>query len=697
MKTIATMTTAALALSLALVGCGDDDLEIGTRVRTTAALRRFDTCSALEAGLRQNMKEEMRVRLLQYLDRDHFWGGGQTVTMADNAGMPPAEGGSRQEGVDFSGTNNQESGVDESDFVKTDGYYIYVLNGDRLEILGVPQLGELNHTSSTTIEGRPTQLLVSGDRAIVYSTINTWSFPDGHPLRDHAGRTSNEWGWWYRVPRYTKLTVLDIDNRYAPRVMRELYLEGSFLTARKVDSSVRMVSYAWIDIFDLKTYPEVDESFLGPFDPGRDGRMRDAIREAIRHNNRVINATPLADFLPQIYERFTDGSIQEHPFTRNDCAGFSIADDGTGRGFTSILSLDLLDDELSFDDDHILTNTSMVYSSTDTLIIAERANDWWWFWRNDNFEEASNLHRFDISGAGTAQYTGSGRVDGTILDQFSISEFKSAVRVTTTSGQWNRWWMDDPDPSENHVFVLAGDHQLNVIGHVGGIAMGERIFSTRFDEERAYMVTFRQIDPLWTIDLSQRTAPRIIGELEVPGVSTYIHPLDGDALLTIGFGGNASGLDGSTQISLFDVSDFSKPRLADGMSLSPPSGNGWSGSWSEATFEHKAFQYWAPAGLLAVPVSAYQWGSSWYEYYSRLELIKVDAQGDLRHYGSVDHSDFYNSDNGTWWVWTDIRRSIFMGDFIYAISDRGVTAHRLSDMTLSASVALGGTLYDGMY
>jgi uncharacterized secreted protein with C-terminal beta-propeller domain len=171
-----------------------------------------------------------------------------------------------------------------------------------------------------------------------------------------------------------------------------------------------------------------------------------------------------------------------------------------------------------------------------------------------------------------------------------------------------------------------------------------------------------------------------------------VHPLDNDHLLTVGYGGDQGGLDWSTSVSLFDVTDFASPALDDLMSLAPPAGNGWSGAWSEANYEHKAFQYWAPLQLLAVPVSTWRSTYNSWEYSSRLEIIHVDAEGGLTPYGTVDHSDFYNADQQSWWARTDVRRSIFMGDFIYAISDRGVTAHDLTDMSLAASVPLAGTL-----
>ena len=160
-------------------------LDIGARGRTSAALRSYESCEALGDDLRDHTRERARTMLLQ--QREQLRQGGGWWFGVD-AGAPAAEsdaandGGTRQEGVDFSGTNNQEQGVDEADIVKTDGYFIYTLNGDRLEILGVPEFGQLTATSSTTIEGWPTQLLLSDDRAVVFSQIYAWEQDPASPL-----------------------------------------------------------------------------------------------------------------------------------------------------------------------------------------------------------------------------------------------------------------------------------------------------------------------------------------------------------------------------------------------------------------------------------------------------------------------------------------------------------------------------------
>jgi len=224
------------------------------------------------------------------------------------------------------------------------------------------------------------------------------------------------------------------------------------------------------------------------------------------------------------------------------------------------------------------------------------------------------------------------------------------------------------------------------------------------------------MDPLWVIDLSDPTNPNVLGELEIPGVSTYIHPVDEDTLLTIGIGPGEDGLglDWSiTQVSLFDVSNPEYPVLMDVQPLSPAYVDeqcedirscGWSWSWSEASYEHKAFTYWAPENLLAVPLSTYRQtydiveenGEEYYhwnyEFISLLQLVNVDVEnGSLSIHGAVNHSAFYDDDDGYWWGGqTNIRRSIFMGDYIYSFSGAGAAVHRTEDLEMIVELDLPG-------
>jgi hypothetical protein len=679
---LASSLVAFAALSTTVVaGCtGEDDTS-----STTTQLVQYQSCGDLE----RDLEDMMITDIWAQIDQWGSWGGGPV----DDGASPEAgdeDGGDRQEGTDYSGTNNQEDGVDEADFLKTDGYHIYSLNGSRLHIFGVPEFGQLVPESVTDIEGHPRQMLIdrNAGRAIVFSLIPVWNLPEEHPLHDVLGDTTEDGEWWWRTWDITKITVLDISDRTAPTLLREVFLEGWYQTARKNETSARLASYTWLNNPILWRWWQIYDELQDPV------ATKLAVAQAIR-------ALPLEDLIPRYYVRTPDGALAVNALDDAACSEFYRPSDSHAYGMTSLYSLDLASEDLAIDADHVVSNYPTIYASDDTLVLTEPAHGWWWFWDHETDPEQLNVHAFDISTAGQTHYLASGRVEGLLFDQFSIDEEDGQIRLATTDNRWSRWWDEDAPPPDNHIWVLdqVGSH-LSVIGHVGGIAPNESIFAARFSGDRAFLVTFEQIDPLFTIDLRDPTDPRVIGELEVPGFSTYLHEIADDRLLAIGVGADEEGTArwGLTQISLFDVRDFANPTLQDTLPLEIE--GEW--TWSEAQWEHKAFQYWAPKALLAVPASSYREigdpdGDGYYEwqYISRLQLINVDLEAGLSLKGTIDHSDLYSTDD--YWYYRDVRRTIFMGDYIYAVSDRGITVHRADDLGLVTQQPLPGYSPDDWY
>ena len=704
----------------------DDWSSITARTVASPQLFAYDDCEELEQSLKQSIEEEYRIQLLQAVSNPYFYGFGwaeDTEMMADDGAV--AEGANsaqtrtgtptRVEGEDFSGTNNQEAGVDEADFLKTDGYHIYYLQENHLHILGVPEFGEIEAVSNVSLSGTPVAMMLDGDQLVVISRMSPWGIQPNHPVVEAMG-WDGDYNTW-RTSSLTKFTVFDITNRSQPDIERELFIEGSYITAREVNATVRTVTHASMDLRGLQSWLEFP---TGYWNLEQDDPLQLEIREKLAYetmvrNSQALDDLTLADLIPQVYE-YSDGEVNVHLMTDNACREFVAPEDGMNRGISSIFSLDLSSADFDYEVDHIVGPYPQVYASADVLVLAETAFNSWWFWGNDDGEEMTNLHTFDISAPDATLYTGSGRVAGTVLNQFSLSEHEGILRVATTTGQWNRWWMEDPEPMSSQLVTLVRsmdadtqEQRLVEAGKVDGIAPGERIWSARFDGDRAYIVTFEQIDPLWVIDVSDETNPTILGELKVPGVSTYIHPLSRDHLLTIGLAPaneDGTGLDWSgTQISLFDIAEPTDPQQADALRLSPvptDQANMWMWSWSEASYESKAFQYWAPKSMLAVPLSTYRFVEStpysWdYEYISKLMLVEVnETNGSLSIYGEVDHSSLFQSQGErSWWDNRDIRRSIFMGDFVYAISSAGITATNLTTLEESDRVNFPqSTAYD---
>ena len=730
-------------------------LELPERTRSSPNLQTYDACDSLLADLQQAVYEEMMVNL----DQQSYWHWisdpwlriADDMAFMEEAAVEMDSGANGQESDfspsedssdssregEFSGTNNQESGVDEADFLKTDGYYVYMLNGQLLLIMGVPEFGNLTLESNLTIEGNPTQMMIDGDRLVISSSIYFWSLPHDSDLRElmseEITETTSSSGVTYtythtRVQNLVKYTVVDISDRTSPFVEKELYIEGNYHTARMVEGTVRSVTHLWTYFDGISQYVSVPESYWSEDDLNkRMDTWNESMNQTIIANKNAISELTLEDFVPHIYE-MTDNGIFQHPLTYEKCTEFSASSDSAGRGLTTIMTIQMLSEEVSLEVDHITSSWAHVYSSKDTLVLAEPANDWWWFWRNSDWEHATNIHSFDISDPKHTTYTASGRIDGTVNNQFSISEYEGAIRIASTLDNWGMWWrIAETDENgemvwagpSNQVSILMDDGEGNLTqtGFIGGIAEGETIWSARFVGDRGYLVTFMNIDPLWVLDLSDPYDPKILGELHVPGVSTYIHPVDENNLLTIGIAGGQDGLglDWSiTQVSLFDVSDTSRPTLLDTIPLTPAYTDescleimtcGWSWSYSEATYEHKAFTYWAPDSLLAVPLSTHRYvydqievdgrvySYSGYQYVSMLKIINVDTQnGTLSNHGDVEHSGFYNEEGlSTWWSGsTSIRRSVFMGDYVYAFSSGGATVHRIEDLQIMVELELPG-------
>tara|TARA_B100000945_G_scaffold318516_1_gene323555 strand:- start:17899 stop:20301 length:2403 start_codon:yes stop_codon:yes gene_type:complete len=726
-------------------------LDLPERTRSSPSLNTYDACETLLEDLQRAVYDEMIVNLDQQsywhwvtepimmrMDGDALLGEPEMALEADvstdDGGTVAGQNQGSREG-EFSGTNNQESGVDEADFLKTDGYHIYMLNGQLLLIMGVPEFGELTLESNLTIEGTPTQMMIEGDRLVISSSIYYWALPEDSELRKLmteevtvSDSVHDESYSYTKVQNLVKYTVVDITNRSSPVVEKELYIEGNYHTARMVDGTVRSVTHLWTYFDGIRTWVDLPKDYWSEEDTdNRMGIWNESVKQTILSNEQVISDLTLDDFVPHIYE-IRGEEIFTHPLTYEQCTEFSASSDSAGRGFTTIMTIQMLSDEVSLEVDHITSSWAHVYSSEDTLVLAEPANDGWWFWRNSEWEDATNIHSFDISDANHTTYLASGRIDGTVNDQFSISEHDGAIRVASTSDNWWMWWRiaetdENGEPvwsgPTNQVTILMddGEGNLSQTGFLGDIAEGETIWSARFVGDRGYLVTFMNIDPLWVLDLSDPYNPIVLGELHVPGVSTYIHPVDENNLLTIGIAGGEDGLGldwSTTQVSLFDVSDTSSPELSDTIPLTPAYTDqncedirncGWSWSYSEATYEHKAFTFWAPESLLAVPLSTHRYVYdeveldgrvyyySGYQYVSMLKMIEVDTEnGTLSNHGEVEHSGFYNEDGlSNWWSGTtSIRRSVFMGDYVYAFSSGGATVHRTYDLQIMVELELPG-------
>ena len=269
-------------------------------------------------------------------------------------------------------------------------------------------------------------------------------------------------------------------------------------------------------------------------------------------------------------------------------------------------------------------------------------------------------------------------VDGRVLNQFSLGEYEKVLRIATNTG-----WSGATDTnSMNHVFCLSSQNgKLEVIGSLKNLAPGEEIYAARFIGPRGYLVTFVNIDPLFTLDLSDPTAPEVAGELKIPGYSGYIHPYGDKYLLCIGkdaVDDNGFAWYQGIQLTILDISDFSNPVLLHKEII------GDRGTNSEALFTHKAFTFWETTGLLAVPIALYEHQSPpVYPYtfgdftFSGLYVYRVGTEDGFEFMGRISTIPDPYAGGYYYSPWT---RGIFIGNNVYAVTPDSVNAARIDDI-----------------
>jgi inhibitor of cysteine peptidase len=302
------------------------------------------------------------------------------------------------------------------------------------------------------------------------------------------------------------------------------------------------------------------------------------------------------------------------------------------------------------------------------------------------------IHRIAIDN-GRIEYGAKGEVIGSLLNQFSMDESGGNLRVATTFDTWLRERVQF-----NNVYVL--DQGMNTIGKLENVSANERIYSARFIGDKLYLVTYQQTDPLFVIDLAEPTSPKVLGELKMPGFSTYLHPVDATHLIGIGreTGENEYGqtVTKGIKIALFDVSDFANPKLVDKYEI------GGRDSDSAALYEHKAFLFSATKGMLVIPITEMttQDKISQYEYnygiWTGAYVFRVNSTG-FQKMGTVEHSSYTNR-YFDWGSGTAVTRSLYMDNNLYTISSKYVKANDLANGlaplgTLNLPQTAGGYYY----
>jgi uncharacterized secreted protein with C-terminal beta-propeller domain len=550
--------------------------------------------------------------------------GGDVLTMAESPGMVGGSSPGRSVSpTDYSGTNVQVEGVNEADIVKTDGDYIYVVSGDEVVIVDAypPQSAEA--VSNITIEGFPLELFVNGNRLVVFENVGSYDYYGGSGMyvMDMCYDRLAFCGANYYNPR-TSVKVYDITSRENPTLFSEVTVNGTYYDSRMIDGYVYVVVTHYFEYgTDYAVLPVFEQNGV----------------------QLMVKATEIGYFDVKASSYILTTVFSVNVNMKTDIKYDVFLTDATQALYATSENL-------------YLTSTEYVYRTM--------------LWSRDGSDanrEKTWIHRIGID-SGRILYSQSTRVPGTVLNQFSMDEYNGYFRIATTTGQvWD-------NSSETNIYVLDGE--LNLEGKLEGLAPTERIYSARFMGDRCYLVTFRQVDPFFVIDLSNPKAPVVLGELKIAGYSDYLHPYDENHV--IGLGKEDSRL----KLSLFDVTDVKSPSEVSRYLVGDDEGYSYSDSY--ALNDHKAFLFSKSKDLLVIPVSV---SKSYKNYWQGAYVFKLTLENGFELEGEIDHheDDSAEGDNPSEYYMDyydyNVKRSLYIEDGLYTISNDMIKINGLADLS----------------
>jgi uncharacterized secreted protein with C-terminal beta-propeller domain len=662
----------AFATGLGLVtGCtaGSSAARLRDGAAPLAGLRlvAFNSCEDALARLKQAAKESVGPYgfggdVLFAAGRAEQAAAPEQAKVADAAGAP----GAGPAAPNYSGTNTHEAGVDEPDLVKTDGRRIVTVNRGVLHVVdpaarAVTGTLDLARDERDPVRWTGADLLLHGDRALVLLR-QADVMPASGGIAGPAAAPDAPMAV-APVPQSAQPRLLLVDLSGRPRIVSEFRVDGGLIDARQVGGTARVV---------IRSQPRID------FPSQRSGT--DAQR--IANNRAVIDRSELDDWLPR-YTVITDARTHTG---RVACDRLSRPSTYSGATMLTVFSFDLDAPALTDGDPvSVIADGDTVYSDGASLYIS---NDQRWRvmpmrGRGDVLkptEPVTEIYKFDTSRPGRPVYAAAGTVKGWLINQYAMSEWDGHLRVaTTTSGPWET----TAKASSAVVVLRESGGRLVEVGKVGGLGRGERIYAVRFDGPTGYVVTFRQTDPLYTLDLGDPRAPAVEGELKITGYSAYLHPLGGDRLIGVGQEATGRGRIQGVQVSLFDVSALDAPRRLARFHID--------GGWSEAEQDPHAFLWWAPDRLLVIPVAGYRGivegdvGRTPSAPTAGVLLLRV-GDDSLTEVGLVGHPSTTVSR-----VVGDVavRRSLVVDDALWTVSQAGLKATSLSTLDTLAWLPLG--------
>lgn len=644
---------------------------------------------------------------------------GTTGLSAPSSGVEPvpatnetAQAANQSASTDFSKTNIQVAGVDEADIIKTDGKYIYAVARNNLFIVDAYPADQANILAKIEFKARPDDVYINGNYLVVYGD-------DQQIYNQPLYKT------FRRQNSYTFLKVFDISDHKNPKQVRDLDMEGNYSDSRMIGDYLYFVTNTY-NYYYLPVEPMlprlIDGGTVLPNDctGGAKCFAPDVYYFDMPYDNynfTTITAVNVKDasipvngqvyLMPGNQNMYVSPSNIYITYTKY-ISEYDLMMEVLQEMVVPRLSTDDQDkiSKIEAVDDFILNKSEKlvkigVYidryrsslSDDDQQKLAEELKAKMKQKYQDISKELEKtvIHKIAIDN-GKLEYKTEGEVTGVVLNQFSMDENNGYFRIATTK---DRTWSEFADPSDqqsyNNLYVL--DDNLQVVGSLEKIATGENIQAARFMQNRAYLVTYQQTDPLFVIDLSDPHNPKILGQLKMPGFSNYLHPYDDTTLIGIGKQAsetaNGWSITGGLKISLYDVADVANPKEIATYTM------GDRGSDSIALYDHKAFLFSKEKNLLVIPVSINQsiqpgeWGSL---VFSGAAVFSIDKTS-IKLRGKIDHSDggkvapqdFW--DNYSYYDNT-VKRSLYIDDTLYTMSNYYLKMNKLDTLDLVKNLPL---------
>ena len=600
--------------------------------------------------------------------------------------------------VDYSQTNVQVAGVDEPDIVKTDGEYLYIVSGNRVIIVKATPAENASIEREITVNDtmQIQNIFINGNRLIIFTQSNNYPIYK-YPviLEDEAIEKTDAVDApyvtppiWYSSPE-THVLIYDLEDLENPELIKDVMIPGRFVGARLIEDFVYAITNQYsYDIIPLEDdgdivpwiavngeIKEVSLSDIGYVDlPERSSTMTNIVSINVQDDDDEVTA-----------KIFILGNSQVLYVSTNNIyiayyTNYYYYDYNSLREIIDEVLIPVLPDSVKAEIQLVETLSVSEYQKNSVIewILQNYTNSMDEEEKNRLAIELSKriqkttIHRISIND-GEIEYEAEGEVPGQINDQFQFSEYDGYLRVSSTIDGWAARSYFSGMNDQNGIYVL--DMNLEIVGSVEGLAPGENIYATRFIGDKCYLVTFRQIDPFFVIDLADPEDPTVLGELKIPGYSTYLHPYDETHIIGIGMDS------GRVKISLFDVSNMSDPiELA---KYEIKDDDGYWGS-STALYEHKAFLFDKDKNLLVIPAGDYSKESA---HVFDISTEGIEFKGEITHEteSEQDYDDYY------YWNWNygdSIKRTLYIEDVLYTISDNMVKMNDLNDLTEINSLEL---------